>query len=151
MARTDVEDAFAKLGHLLKTATPKAITAARKAAADVYVRAATHAAPVQSGQLKKSIKVIKGRADAYGEYRLYVGPEKKTGYYGRFVEKGHKTAGRHRVKRKGSKTAHNQDGVITQKQVAARPWFEPAIKSVEKQAQDAAETAFCRIMKQKGL
>ena len=55
----DLQDAFALLAHRLKTATPEAIDAARKAAADVYVRAARQAAPAKTGQLKKVSRLSK--------------------------------------------------------------------------------------------
>ena len=151
MANIGLENVFTKLGNLIKTATPDAIEAAKKAAADVYVRAAKAAAPVDTGQLSESVKIIKGRPDAFGERRMYVGPEKKTGWYGRFVESGHMTAGRRRVNRSGRGKAHSQSGVIAQRKVPARPWFKPAVKSAEQEAIRAATEAFNRVMKQKGL
>ena len=65
MARIDIADAFKELEMLLTVETPKACDAARKAAAEVYKRAASQAAPVgKTGKLRKSVKIIEGRPDA---------------------------------------------------------------------------------------
>jgi len=211
MARTDIEDAFGgQLKNLLTTASKKAVDAAIRSAADVYVRAAKQAAPKgQTGQLAQSIKLIKGKSKNLVvsaqtvmelDSRYFVGPErKKTVDYGYFVEHGHRSYVRHirgkgfrskRLMRDASipagatlrKTRHGYRGPGTHSQrgyehlepgkgrvkvikrsgrviykeeakepniiVPARPWFEPAVTSVEKQAQQAAEDAFYRTLKQ---
>ena len=208
MARTDVEDAFASIKKLLTTATPKAVEAARKAAADVYIRAAKQAAPGHTGQLKQSIKLVEGKpagkplmTDLKGQdRRYYVGPEKKKKGvdYGYFVEKGHRSyvrnirgagyrstrinrassirpdgSGAHSVRgnpvtweewRKNGSLRNERlrpivnvngrqlkvgqgKGLEPNIYVEPQPWFEPAIKRVEKQALDAAETAFYNALK----
>lgn len=142
-------DAFMALRDLLASMPREAIPAAEEAAAQVLVDAARAAAPVQSGQLRRSIGIIRGRdrntlVSPIGDSarRVFIGPEKRKGYYGFFLEKGHKTAGPHRVKRGTGGIAHSQSGVATQRMVPARPWFEPAIKSAEQSALTAAERAF---------
>ena len=160
MARTDIEDAFSSLRHLIKTATPGAVKAAQKAAGDVYVRAAKQAVPVKSGRLKQSIKIIQGRPDHYGNRHLYVSPDKKTGYYGYFLEKAHRAHLRafngrvhsKRLARKGNKVTHSQSGESEPTHIIpARPWLEPAIKGIEAEAQRAAEEAFCLVISSKDI
>ena len=164
MAGTDVANAFDGIKDLLKTASVEGIDAARKEAADVYIRAAKQSAPNRSGRLAKSIKLIEGKSNgaltttvAGSDRRYYVGPEKRTGYHGYFVDKGHRSNIRafngkvysNRIPRKG-KSARPQSGEsepnIT---VAARPWFESAIKGVEQEAQGAAERAFYQVLSRK--
>lgn len=138
------------LRDMLMGVSKEAIVAAEDAAAKVFLRAARAAAPVDSGQLRSSIKIIEGKdktvlAVEQGQStrrRLFVGPEKKKGYYGFFVEKGHRTAGRKRIGRVASGNTHSQRGVAPTGSVGPRPWFEPAIRSAEAAATAAAETAF---------
>lgn len=163
-------DAFQALRDLLAETAIEAIPAAEVAAARVFRDAARAAAPVQtvvnsrvgvmydSGQLKRSINIIEGKdrsqlfvtpemGPSPRRRRLFVGPEKKKGYYGFFLEKGHKTAGSKRVKRKSTSTTHSQAGVETSRTVPARPWFGPAIKGAESAALAAAERAFERYLR----
>jgi hypothetical protein len=166
MAETEIE-AFNALKRLLEAASNEAAAEAIEAAASVYLEAAKAAAPVgsdsnnpwskgfgrnashSSGQLRESIQIIgtdksKLLSSLQGNVsqRVFVGPEKKKGYYGFFVEKGHNTAGPHRIKRTANRTTHSQQGVISRKSVPARPWFEPAIKSAESRAIEAGQRAF---------
>jgi len=90
MARTDIEYAFEQIRDMLKNGSKEAINAATKAAADVYIRAAKQAAPKKTGQPAQSIGLIEGRPKSGHAKTLYVGPEKKKGYYGFFREKGHR-------------------------------------------------------------
>jgi len=159
MASVDIKDVFKELERLLTVETQGACDAARRAAAEVFQRAAKQAAPVgtgnkpghQPGQLKKSVKIIEGRPDAYGERRMYVGPVRKTGYYGRFIEHGHLTTGPHRKKIRPYVPGRvSRQREVIQRDVPARPWFEPAVKRVEIEARMAAEETFYRVMKLKG-
>ena len=160
MARTDLEEAFIELGKLLKVSMPEAVIGAQKAVAEVYVQAAKQAAPVKTGQLRDSIKVVEGRPRSDGTQPVYIGPEKKKGYYGYFREKGHRSHIRRingkihskRIARNGNKTTHSQSGEFapTHEQ-PPKPWFKPAMKSVEKEAEQVLEKEFFRIMNQKGL
>lgn len=138
------------LRDMLMGVSKEAIVAAENAAANVFLRAARAAAPVDSGQLRSSIKIIEGKDKSQlsvgvgeaGRRRLFVGPEKKKGYYGFFVEKGYKTAGPKRIKRTASGNTHSQSGVAARRQISAHSWFEPAMRSAEASATQAAESAF---------
>lgn len=143
-------DAFEALRNMLAGVSKEAVPAAEDAAARVYLSAARDAAPRDSGQLRSSIKIIEGKdkkalsveSGGSTRRRLFVGPEKKKGYYGFFVEKGHKTAGPRRIKRRASGNTHSQSGVASKREIPAKPWFEPAIRSAESQAIQAAEVAY---------
>jgi len=144
------QEAFNALRDMLAGVAKEAVPEAEMAAAKVFRTAARAAAPVDSGQLRASINVIEGKdktalstqAGESARRRLFVGPEKKKGYYGFFLEKGHRTAGPHRVKCGTGGIGHSQAGVVTQRTVPGRPWFEPAIRSAEASAMSAAESAF---------
>jgi hypothetical protein len=159
-------DEFEALRGLLLATSKEAVPAGEDAAARVYLQAARAAAPIETtgnpfgkyrnatskhpGQLKGSIKIIRTRnrstlsTEIGGNtiMRIFVGPEKKKGYYGFFVEKGHKTAGPHRIARKSSGSTHSQSGVTSRGNIAPHPWFEPAIRSAESSAMNAFESAF---------
>jgi HK97 gp10 family phage protein len=137
MAQTDIEDAFSGLAVLLGKAGVEAGVEAVHAAAQVYVQAIKAAAPVRLGTLRESIGIVPTK-----DGRLLVGPQKKTGYYGYFLEHGHRTAGPRRVKRSVGGRAHGQRGVVTQRTVPPQPWFEPAAQSVAAEAKQAAVAAF---------
>lgn len=129
-------DAFKEVSKFLAGVSREAVPAGEDAAAKVFLAAAQAAAPKKSGGLQRSIKIVKGKSkrlfstgnDLGEQARKFVGPEKKKGYYGFFVEKGHK-----------ARSGKSSD--LLRKTVAARPWFEPAMKAVEDQALSAAENA----------
>lgn len=140
-------DEFDALIRLLRATSAEAVPVAENAAAVVYRDAAIAAAPRKSGQLAASIKVIEGRplkGTLTGETRkrLFVGPEKRKGYYGYFVEKGHRSAGPKRIGRTAKGNTHSQRGVESKKQIPARPWFEASQRSADSRAVQAAESAF---------
>jgi hypothetical protein len=155
MAETEIE-AFNALKRLLEAASTEAAAEAMNAAASVYLEAARAAAPVGSGslshlsgQLRESIKIIKSNkskimSSMQGNIsqRVFVGPEKKKGFYGYFVEKGHKTAGRHRIGRGSTNKTHSQKGSASKGSVAARPWFERVIQAAESRAIEEGQRAF---------
>jgi hypothetical protein len=156
MAETEIE-AFNALKRLLEAASTEAAAAAIDAAANVYLEAARAAAPVgssrkshhSSGQLRQSIQIIKSNktkmlSSMQGNIsqRVFVGPEKRKGYYGFFVEKGHKTAGPHRIGRQSTRTTHSQRGSKSRGSVAPRVWFESAIRSAEGRAIEEGQKAF---------
>ena len=154
MAQSDLSDAFGGLALLLKSGSGPAVKAAQDAAAKVYVRAAKAAAPRDSGQLEQSITVSRvldpGYSAEVGQRdNVRVGPSQRRGYYGYFIEKGHRTAGPHRVNRDTGRAAHRQRGAEVRRSIPARPWFEPAIESAHGEALKAAEAAFYRVMKAK--
>ena len=139
-------DEFNALAKLLRATSAEAVPVAEDAAAQVYLQAAKSAAPRRTGQLQQSIKVIEGkpRRTLMGDTRnrLFVGPEKKKGYYGYFVEKGWTATGPKRRKRGATMTTHSQSGVTGGRKIPGRPWFEPAVRSADAQAVQAAEAAF---------
>lgn len=164
MAQIEIE-AFQSLIKLLEATSAEAIPAAQNAAAQVYQQAARSAAPVETsgnpfgknrnvtpkhpGQLLESVKIIQGReikklAMGKGQplRRLFVGPEKKKGFYGYFLEHGWTATGPKRRERTATKNTHSQKGVSGGRRIQRPPWFEPAIKSSDSAAVSAAETAF---------
>lgn len=172
------QDAFNALRDLLAQTSKEAIPAAEDAASVVFRNAARSAAPVKSGQLRSSIKVIEGKdkdgvsfeIGASRRRRLFVGPEKKKGYYGFFVEKGHKSPkgkaetfyqkhgalGRasrdqgqpgwafksRRLAREAGRATHSQQGLTQSTKIDAQPWFQDAVTAAEPRALQAAENAF---------
>lgn len=193
MAQIEIE-AFQSLIKVLEKTSTEAIPAASMAAAEVYKQAARAAAPVETsgnpfgkyrnvtpkhpGQLRESVKIIKGKElkkyfASAGEplRRTFVGPERKKGYYGYFVEHGWKAPrgprekhykmtgasarnwqdkgypGKPILTRRRTRLAryeggHSQYGIGQWNQIGAREWFEPAIQSADSQAVSAAEAAF---------
>ena len=142
-------DEFDALIRLLRATSAEAVPAAENAAAIVYRDAAVHAAAghSKSGQLASSIKIIEGRPQKgvlAGEIRnrLFVGPDKKKGFYGYFLEKGWTATGPKRRGRKATMTTHSQRGVAGGHKVHARPWFEPSQRAADSRAEQAAEAAF---------
>jgi hypothetical protein len=150
------QDAFESLRELLGKTSTEAIPAAEDAAAVVFRNALRAAAPVKSGQLRSSISIIEGKdksalsmeVGGSRRRRLFVGPEKKKGFYGFFLEKGHKTPGPRRVARPATGNTHSQSGISSSERVGATPWFEYAINSAESRALQAAETAFNQKLQQ---
>lgn len=169
MAGTTGSPEFDALIRLLRATSAEAVPAAENAAAVVYRDAAIAAATVlrKSGDLAASIKIIEGRPQKtlMGDTRnrLFVGPEKKKGYYGYFVEKGHRSplgsAVTHtsrgdryhrpgevittrRLTRAGGKAPHSQIGLTTSKTIGAHPWFEPSQRAADGRAEQAATQAF---------
>lgn len=113
-------EAFRALRDLIAATATEAIPAAEVAAARVFRNAARAAAPVQtvvksragvaydSAQLKSSISIIEGKDKSMlwvsadmgpspRRRRLFVGPEKRKGYYGFFLEKGWQSSGKARA------------------------------------------------------
>lgn len=160
-------DAFDALADLLKNGVPEAVIAAEDAAAKIYQQAIRSAAPQKTGQLKSSAKIFesKDRKVLSGENRkrVLVGPEKKRGFYGYFLEHGWKaprgprvtyttirgdrwnpkgttyTTGR--LRRTTGGAASSQMGREEFKQIPARPWFDSAVKGADSAAETAAESA----------
>jgi hypothetical protein len=139
------DNEFNRLRRLLEATRAEAVPAAEEAAAQVYLQAARAAAPRKSGRLADSIQIVRGRtrgALSESGQRLFVGPEKKKGYYGYFLEKGYVSVGSRRRKRAATATTHSQRGSEGGRNITARAWFGPAIKAVDSQAEAAAVAAF---------
>ncbi len=150
--------------------TEKALEAAEQAGAEIIRDMIEAAAPVKKtwgkrpvGQLKRSIIIKRGRETALtttGErkipVRLLIGPAKKQGFYGYFVEKGHRLVSRrgkgskNRIARKyGQQKGHAQTGVeAAERRVPAHPWF-PASGRIEAASQEAGIKAFDEVLQKK--
>ena len=111
--------------RLGKAIAEEAVTAAEDAAASVVKSAVESAAPRKSGQLESSVRVFEGvdRKALTGNIRrrLLIGPEKRKGFYGYFLDVGWNIGG-NRVSGTGGMTK--------------------AAASVEQQAQEAGTAAF---------
>jgi hypothetical protein len=110
--------------RLGKAIAEEAVTAAEDAAARVVREAVVSAAPRKSGQLQSSVRIFEGidRKALTGSIRrrLLIGPEKRKGFYGYFVDGGWNTGG---------------------KRVSGTGWMTKAATSVERQAQEAGTAA----------
>lgn len=135
--------------RLGKIIAEDALKAAEDAAAEVVKDSVKAAAPRDTGELAGAIKVFESRdrsqlSTLQGRIRkrLLVGPEKKKGFYGFFLEKGWLSVGARRRKRTGTATTHSQAGVEGGTSISPKPWFEPAVKAVEGRAKEAGVAAF---------
>jgi len=151
-----VAEEFDALIKLMRATSEEAVPFAENAAAKVYKDAAIAAAPRRTGQLAASIKIIEGRRlrTLTGETRrrLFVGPEKRKGYYGYWLEKGRKgfdVAVRKLSKTKAKalhwKDKSGKDVFMNRAHVppmGKREWFYPSQRSVDGAAEDAASAAF---------
>ncbi len=111
--------------RLGKAIAEEAVTAAEDAAARIIKSAVESAAPRKSGQLASSVRIFEGidRKALTGSIRrrLLIGPEKRKGFYGYFVDVGWNIQGR---------------------RVSGTGWMTKAAASVERQAQEAGTAAF---------
>jgi hypothetical protein len=96
-----------------KAVADEALKAAEDAAAQVVKQAVETAAPRRTGQLASSVKIFESmdRAALSGQARrrLLVGPEKRKGFYGFFLEKGWIWS-KGRRKRAATGNTHSQSG-----------------------------------------
>ena len=115
--------------RLGKAIAEEAVTAAEDAAAAVVKSAVEAAAPRKSGQLESSVRIFEGidRRALSGSIRrrLVIGPEKRKGFYGYFVDVGWNMRG---------------------KRVSGTAWLTKAAASVERQAQEAGTAAFDAVL-----
>jgi hypothetical protein len=111
--------------RLGKAIAEEAVTAAEDAAARVVREAVVSAAPRKSGQLQSSVRIFEGvdRKALTGSprRRLLIGPEKRKGFYGYFVDVGWNIRG---------------------KRVSGTGWMTRAAASVEQQALATGTAAF---------
>lgn len=127
-----------------KVVQEEAIQAAENAAAQVVKEAAEAAAPRDTGQLASSIQVFESRdrkaLTGQTRRRLLIGPEKRKGFYGFFLQKGWIWS-KGRRKRMATGNTHSQSGPTTgSHRIPPHPWF-PNPAEVEVQAQLAGEAA----------
>jgi hypothetical protein len=143
------EELVRNCSYLSKTVLEQALQAAEDAAAEVVRQAVESAAPRKTGQLAESVAVFEGidRTALSGSQRrrLLVGPDKRKGFYGFFLEKGW-TWSKGRRKRVATGNMHSQSGPTegTHK-ISPHPWFPDQI-SVEEKAYAAGEAAFMAVV-----
>jgi HK97 gp10 family phage protein len=139
------EDLKRNVEAFSKVVQDEAIKAAEDAAAQVVKAAVEAAAPRDTGQLASSIRVFESqdRKALTGQTRrrLLIGPEKKKGFYGFFLQKGWIWS-KGRRKRAASGNTHSQSGPTEgSHRIPPQKWF-PDEAAVEAKAFSAGDTAF---------
>jgi hypothetical protein len=137
---------------LEKAIVDEALKAAEDAAAQVVRQAVEAAAPRGTGQLASSVTVFESRdrtaLSGQTRRRLLVGPEKRKGFYGFFLQKGWIWS-KGRRKRAASGNTHSQSGPTTgSHRIPPRPWF-PDSAEIEAKARAAGEAAFKTVIETK--
>lgn len=135
--------------YLSKEVLEKALQAAEDAAAKVVRQAVESAAPRKTDQLAESINVFEGidRKALSGSprRRLLIGPGKKKGFYGFFLQKGWIWS-KGRRKRAAIGNTHSQSGPTEgSHRISPHPWF-PNPAEIESRAQTAGEAAFMSVI-----
>lgn len=132
--------------RLCRAIEDEAVRAAEDAAAAVIKAAVRASAPRRTGALAASVAVFEGKdrraLTGLTRRRLLVGPEKRKGYYGYFVEHGWLTAGSRRRARAAQASTHGQKGAAAARRIPPKPWFARAAATVEVQAWEAGRRAF---------
>jgi hypothetical protein len=139
------EDLKRNVEQFSKVVQDEAVKAAEDAAAQVVKLAVEAAAPRDTGQLASSVQVFESQdrkaLTGHTRRRLLVGPEKKKGFYGFFLQKGWIWS-KGRRKRKATKNTHSQSGPTTgSHRIPPHRWF-PDPAQVEAQAYEAGQSAF---------
>jgi hypothetical protein len=161
MAIIEAATEFEALRKLLEATSRETVAAAEDAAAAVYREAIAAAAPRKTGELAGSVEVVESKNKTVltgdARRRVLVGPTKKKGFHGYFVEKGWKhpigprvtlatrrgraiTTGRRA--RAAHANTHSQRGVSGYREIPGRPWFKAAVRNADARALAAAEQAF---------
>ena len=135
--------------YFSKDVLEKALQAAEDAAAQVVRQTVESAAPRKTNQLAESINVFEGidRKALSGSprRRLLIGPGKKKGFYGFFLQKGWIWS-KDRRKRAATGNTHSQSGPTEgSHRILPHPWF-PNPADVETRAQAAGEAAFMAVL-----
>jgi hypothetical protein len=135
--------------YLSRGVLEKALQAAEDAAAQGVRQAVESAAPRKTGQLARSVDVFEGvdRKALTGSprRRLLIGPGKKKGFYGFFLQKGWIWS-KGRRKRAASGNTNSQSGRTEgSHRIPPHPWF-PDPAEVEARARAAGEAAFMAVM-----
>lgn len=138
------------------------VIAAEDAAAEVFKAAILAATPVlksssrsthPSGQLRSSVTIIESKdrkLTGVARRGLFVGLEKRKGFYGFFIDQGFTAMGRAGRKkryagvatRKGGAVMHSQSGSTGGKWIPGTNWFASAVRSAMAAATAAYESAF---------
>jgi hypothetical protein len=135
--------------YFSKEVLEKALQAAEDAAAQVVKRAVKAAAPRRTGQLVDSIDIFESAdrkaLSGLPRRRLLIGPGKKKGFYGFFLQKGWIWS-KGRRKRAASRNTHSQSGPTEgSHRIPPHPWF-PNQSEVEAKAYAAGEAAFMAVI-----
>jgi hypothetical protein len=139
----------------------EALKGAEDAAAVVIVKMVEAAAPRDSGDLARSVEIVEShdRRQLTGDTRrrLLIGPTKRKGFYGYFIDKGWKHPKGPRVKlqtqrgrafttgrrqRPAYGNTHSQRGVSGYTKVTGTKWFSSLASRMESTARAAGEAAF---------
>lgn len=153
-----------------KTVQDEALTAAEEAAANAVVKIIEAVAPRETGDLAGSIKIVESqdRQQMTGNprKRLLIGPTKKKGYYGFFLDKGwrHPIGPRARLTtrrgkvfltgrlaRSASGNTRSQRGVSGYRTISPRHWFTNLSPAMESAARSAGEKAFMSRIQQERI
>jgi hypothetical protein len=153
-----------------KVVQEEALTAAEEAAANAVVKIIEAAAPRKTGDLAGSVKIVESldRQQMTGNprKRLLIGPTKKKGYYGFFLDKGwrHPIGPRARLmtrrgkvfltgrlSRLASGNTHSQRGVSGYRTIAPRHWFTNLASAMESAARSAGENVFASRIQQENI
>src|SRR3990172_6169575 len=128
--------------QLLARRTAEAVRASEDAAAQVYQQAIKAAAPRKTGQLARSVEIFESvnRKALTGDARrrLLVGPSKRRGFYGYFIDRGWNATGR----------AKRRVGRTSGRRIIGTGWFTRAVAGADAQAVTAAEAAFTSKMQE---
>jgi hypothetical protein len=155
------EDLKRDVEAFARTVQDEALKEAEDAAAQAIVKMVEIAAPRDSGDLARSVEIVEShdRRQLTGDTRrrLLIGPTKKKGFYGFFLDKGWKhpigpritlstrrgrvfTTGRRA--RAGYRNTHSRRGVSGYRTIPGTKWFSNLTPRLESAARAAGETAF---------
>ncbi len=139
------QDLVRNCNYLSKDVLEKALQAAEDVASQVVRQAVESAAPRETGQLAESINIFEGidRKALSGSprRRLMIGPGKRKGFYGFFLQKGWIWS-KGRRKRTATGNTHSQSGpTVGSHRIPPHPWFPDSVE-VEMKAYAAGEAAF---------
>jgi hypothetical protein len=146
------QELVSNCNYLSKDVLERALQAAEDAAAQVVRQAVELAAPRKTGQLAGSVNIFEStdRKVLTGSprRRLLIGPGKKQGFYGFFLQKGWIWS-KGRRRRAASGITHGQSGPTEGNyRIPPHPWF-PNPAEVEARAQAAGEAAFMAFIEAK--
>jgi hypothetical protein len=139
------EDLKRNVEQFSKIVQDEAIKAAEDAAALVVKTEVEAAAPRETGQLASSVRIFESQdrkaLSGQSRRRLLVGPDKKKGFYGFFLQKGWIWS-KGRRKRAANGNTHSQSGPTNgSHRIPPHEWF-PDSARVEEQAFEAGQKAF---------
>jgi hypothetical protein len=139
------EDLKRNVEGFSKVVQDEAIKAAEDAAAQVVKTAVEAAAPRETGQLASSVRIFESQdrkvLSGQSRRRLLIGPEKKKGFYGFFLQKGWIWS-KGRRKRAATSNTHSQSGPTAgSHRIPPHRWF-PDPAQVEAKALEAGKRSF---------